>query len=75
MDIKTKVTIVFGPDAKPSFFMAKSNKGTLKQRAVAPIGNPSGIKKKAPASRGAKQSIYHTPLPVRFYKVQEISCN
>ena len=47
MDIKTKVTIVFGPDAKPSFFMAKSNKGTLKQRAVAPIGNPSGIRRKA----------------------------
>lgn len=71
MDIKTKVTIVFGPDAKPSFFMAKSNKGTLKQRAVAPIGNPSGIKRKAPASRGAKQSIYHTPSRYDFIRCKK----
>jgi len=62
MDIKTKVTIVFGPDAKPSFFMAKSNKGTLKQRAVAPIGNPSGIKEKSPCVTWCKTiDIPYTP--------------
>ena len=72
MDIKTKVTIVFGPDAKPSFFMAKSNKGTLKQRAVAPIGNPSGIKEKSPCVTWCKTiDIPYTPPGT----MQEISCN
>ena len=36
------MTIVFGPEDNPIFFIAKISNGILKQSAVAPIGKPSG---------------------------------
>ena len=65
MDIKTKVTIVFGPDAKPSFFHGQKQQRHIKTKSSRTHRQSFGHKREKPL-RHVVQNNRYTIHPSRY---------